>query len=144
MALTAKQALFVAEYMVDLNATQAAIRAGYSKKTAYSQGQRLLKNVEVQKSIAKSQQKTQERIEYTADDWRKDVMRLAELAEKSNDASNALKARDMLGKSLGIYSEKRDLTSSDGSMTPTKGPDMSKLSDEAIKELRAAYDSPAD
>src|SRR5690606_24873160 len=45
--LTPKQAAFAREYLVDLNATQAAIRAGYSEKTAYSQGQRLLKNAEV-------------------------------------------------------------------------------------------------
>lgn len=47
MALTDKQARFVQEYLIDLNATQAAIRAGYSEATAYSQGQRLLKDVEV-------------------------------------------------------------------------------------------------
>lgn len=53
MALTAKQKMFCDEYLIDLNATQAAIRAGYSPKTAYSQGQRLLKNVEVQEYIQK-------------------------------------------------------------------------------------------
>ncbi|CAH0528423.1 hypothetical protein CTH30272_02107 [Allocatenococcus thiocycli] len=50
--LTDKQEMFCREYLIDLNATQAAIRAGYSKKTAYSAGQRLLKNVEVQKRIS--------------------------------------------------------------------------------------------
>ncbi len=49
--LTAKQQRFCDEYLIDLNATQAAIRAGYSAKTAYSIGQRLLKNVEVKKYI---------------------------------------------------------------------------------------------
>ena len=44
--LNDKQKLFYKEYLIDTNATQAAIRAGYSKKTAYSQGQRLLKHVE--------------------------------------------------------------------------------------------------
>ena len=51
--LTTKQQRFVEEYCVDFNATQAAIRAGYSEKTAYSQGQRLLKNVEIQAAIQK-------------------------------------------------------------------------------------------
>ena len=46
MALNEKQKWFYKEYLVDSNATQAAKRAGYSPKTAYSQGQRLLKNVE--------------------------------------------------------------------------------------------------
>ena len=52
--LTAKQARFTEEYLVDLNATQAAKRAGYSEKTAGSQGQRLLKNVEVAAAIAEA------------------------------------------------------------------------------------------
>lgn len=46
-----KQNAFATEYVVDYNATQAAIRAGYSEKTAYSQGQRLLSNVEIQVAI---------------------------------------------------------------------------------------------
>jgi phage terminase small subunit len=49
--LTAKQQRFCDEYLIDCNATQAAIRTGYSEKTAYSQGQRLLKNVEVKTYI---------------------------------------------------------------------------------------------
>lgn len=49
--MTPKQEKFCVEYLVDLNATQAAIRAGYSEKTAHSQGPRLLENVEVQNRI---------------------------------------------------------------------------------------------
>lgn len=51
MNITSKQDRFYNEYVIDFNATQAAIRAGYSKKTAYSIGQRLLKNVEIQNRI---------------------------------------------------------------------------------------------
>lgn len=50
--LTEKQKRFVEEYLIDLNATQAAIRAGYSVKTANEQGARLLVNVSVQQKIA--------------------------------------------------------------------------------------------
>lgn len=50
--LTEKQQRFVDEYLIDLNATQAAIRAGYSAKTACEQGARLLANVKVQGTIA--------------------------------------------------------------------------------------------
>ena len=49
--LTPKQELFVREYLVDRNATQAAIRAGYSKKTANQQGARLLANVGVKSTL---------------------------------------------------------------------------------------------
>lgn len=65
--LTDKQERFVQEYLIDLNATQAAIRAGYSEKTAYSQGQRLLKNVEVKKLIEEGQKTVAERNNITID-----------------------------------------------------------------------------
>ncbi|MGX9869384.1 terminase small subunit [Enterobacter mori] len=53
--LTAQQRLFVAEYLKDNNATQSAIRAGYSKKTAQEQSSRLLSNVMVAQAIAQQQ-----------------------------------------------------------------------------------------
>lgn len=52
MALNEKQKRFADEYIIDLNATQAAIRAGYSQKTARSQGQRLLTKVDIQAYMA--------------------------------------------------------------------------------------------
>ena len=51
--LTAKQQMFCDEYLIDLNATQAAIRAGYSKKTAYSIGQENLNKPEIKEYIEK-------------------------------------------------------------------------------------------
>jgi len=51
MGLTNKQRSFVEFYLQEWNATQAALKAGYSKKTAYSSGQRLLKYVEIEAEI---------------------------------------------------------------------------------------------
>lgn len=65
--LTPKQQRFVDEYQVDLNATQAAIRAGYSKRTAQEQGSRLLSNVMVSEAIAKAQGKRQRKTEITTE-----------------------------------------------------------------------------
>lgn len=65
--LTAKQERFVAEYLVDLNATQAAIRAGYSAKTAEEQGYQLLRKTSVAKAIAEQKRARAERTEVTAD-----------------------------------------------------------------------------
>ncbi|RFC65006.1 terminase small subunit [Fulvimarina endophytica] len=65
--LTPKQARFVEEYLVDLNATQASIRAGYSDKTAYSIGHELLGKPEIQAAIAAAQTARSERTEITAD-----------------------------------------------------------------------------
>lgn len=65
--LTPKQQRFVEEYLIDLNATQAAIRAGYSVKTANEQGNRLLANVSVQNAISQAMQARSERTNITAD-----------------------------------------------------------------------------
>ena len=68
---------FSAEYIKDLNATEAAIRSGYAKKTAYSQGSRLLKNVKVQEKIAALKVKIEQRITFTAADVLREMGRLA-------------------------------------------------------------------
>lgn len=75
--LNPMQEKFVHEYLVDLNASQAARRAGYSPKTADRQGGRLLKNVEIAKKISEAQKKQLKKIEVTAE-WV--IRRLAEEA----------------------------------------------------------------
>lgn len=63
--LTPKQRRFIDEYLIDLNATQAAIRAGYSEKTAYSIGVQLLKKLEIQVEIQKRRNRLQSKLEIT-------------------------------------------------------------------------------
>jgi len=65
--LTPRQRAFVAEYLTDLNATQAAIRAGYSPQTAEQQGARLLKNVKVASAVQAELAKRSERTRLKAD-----------------------------------------------------------------------------
>ncbi|RBO91043.1 terminase small subunit [Pseudochrobactrum asaccharolyticum] len=65
MKLTAKQERFVSEYLIDLNATQAAIRAGYSERTAEQQGYQLLQKTSVAEAISKAQNKTATKLEIT-------------------------------------------------------------------------------
>jgi phage terminase small subunit len=67
MSLTIKERLFVGEYLVDLSATDAAIRAGYSARTAYSIGSRLLKKPEIAAEIEKRMALREKRTEVTAD-----------------------------------------------------------------------------
>lgn len=74
--LTPKQKRFVDEYLVDLNATQAAIRAGYSKKTARSSGQRMLTNVDIADAIASAKKERSERTEITIDRVVRELARL--------------------------------------------------------------------
>lgn len=75
--LTEKQQRFVDEYLIDLNATQAAIRAGYSAKTADVQGSRMLGNVKVQQAIAEAMAKRSKRTGVNQD---RVVLELAKLA----------------------------------------------------------------
>lgn len=74
--LTPKQQRFVEEYLVDLNGTQAAIRAGYSVKTARSQGQRMLTNVDIQKAVQDAQGKRSQRTEITQDAVLKELAKI--------------------------------------------------------------------
>jgi phage terminase small subunit len=67
---------FVEEYLVDLNATQAAVRAGYSPKTATEQGARLLANVKVQKAIQEAMNERSERTKVDADDVLRELARI--------------------------------------------------------------------
>jgi phage terminase small subunit len=75
--LTKRQELFVAEYLVDLNATRAAMVAGYSEKTAKAQGSRLLTNVDVSEAIAAKHGKRLTNLEITADRVLQEIAKLA-------------------------------------------------------------------
>ena len=112
--LTDKQQAFVAEFLVDLNATQAAIRAGYSEKTAYSQGQRLLKNVEVDAAIKAAQAERAEKTQRTALDVLKDIQDVSKEARDGGDLKTALKGYELEGKHLGMFTEKHEHTGKDG------------------------------
>lgn len=65
--LTPKQRRFVDEYLIDLNATQAAIRTGYSPKTAMQQGHRLLMKAEIAEAVSAAQKARAQRTEVTQD-----------------------------------------------------------------------------
>lgn len=92
------------------NATEAAIKAGYSKKTAYSQGQRLLKNAEVQAAI-KAKQAPKENRHILSIEQRKEL--LCEIA--SEGGSDRTKALDILNKMEAVYIQKQEVTHSFGS-----------------------------
>lgn len=127
--LTPKQERFVQEYLVDLNATQAAKRAGYSEKTANEQGARLLANVSVHARIEAGKQKIAEKAGLSAEYvltglhevverslQRKAVMvfdrREKKMVQETNedgegiwtfDSGGANRALELLGRHLGIF-----------------------------------------
>lgn len=160
--ITAKQKRFAEEYVIDLNGKQAAIRAGYSEKTAEYQAARLLRNAKVQEYIAKLMQAREKRTEITQDmvvrelakiafgdlrgvmSWGANGVIVKESSELTDDEAafiselnatsfgegvsiklktfNKEKALELLGKHLGMFRDKVELTGKDGSpLMPQSG-----------------------
>lgn len=128
--LTPKQQRFVEEYLVDLNATQAAIRAGYSAKTAQEQSARLFSNVMVQQAIQTQRTKVAERTMRTVADVMADIGRVRANAmqpvvdpetgiEGMLSHKEALKALELEGKHLGAFTERIEHSGPGGSAIPT-------------------------
>lgn len=108
--LTDKQARFVKEYLIDSNATQAAIRAGYSEQTAQEQSSRLLSKVIISEAVKAGQEKKAAKLEITALDLVREYEEVRALAmtEKQLSAANGSIAGK--AKLLGLEVEKIDMT----------------------------------
>jgi phage terminase small subunit len=115
MTLTAKQQAFIREYLVDFNATQACIRAGYSVRTANEQGAQNL--AKLSSEIKLYQDKIAANAEITQQDI---INRLALIAfDKIGDDvlhKDQIKALELIGKHIGMFTtSKIELTGKDGS-----------------------------
>lgn len=124
--MTNKQKRFCEEYLIDCNATQAAIRAGYTKKSAYSTGQRMLNNSEVKAYIDEKLAQlssikianAEEVMIYLTSVLRgesratviSDEKGKPKLIEKPPDEKERLKAAELLAKRYGILTEKLNVT----------------------------------
>lgn len=114
MALNHRQLLFVKEYLVDLNATQAAIRAGYSVKTAAQIGDENLRKPQIAQVIQESMSKRAEKVDISAQTVLESIIRIGKAAEAKEDYSNALKGQELLGKHLKLFTDKTELTGANG------------------------------
>lgn len=108
MKLTPKQAAFIREYLVDLNATQAAIRAGYSKRTAYRTGADNLKNPQIAAAVATAQAERAKRTELTQDYVLAGLRGIAD--DDGQPAAPRVRALELLGKHQGMFVERVDHT----------------------------------
>ena len=106
MSLTPKQAAFVAEYLVDLNATQAAIRAGYSPKTAGAIGGENLQKPEIAEAITAAQEERERRVEVTQDIVVEGLLEEARRVEKGSSHSARVSAWSWIGRHLGMFKDK--------------------------------------
>jgi phage terminase small subunit len=125
--MTEKQQRFCDEYLVDLNATQAAIRSGYSKKTAYSIGQENLSKPVIKEYIEKRMAEKEKQLIADQDEVLKYLTKVlrgesqseivvvenigdytseARLLQKAPDEKERLKAAELLGKRYNLFSDK--------------------------------------
>jgi len=107
--LTERQKMFCKEYIIDLNATQACIRAGYSEKTAKQIGSENLSKPYLQEEIARLMKSREERVKLTADKVLEDIERVRTLAEGSEQYSVSLKASELQGKHLAMFTDKQQI-----------------------------------
>jgi phage terminase small subunit len=109
-ALTPRQERFAREYLIDLDATHAAVRAGYSEKTANKQGPRLKKHPLVQERIAELQQAAADRNDVEVDEVIKMLRASYREAKAAKQHGPAVRAAELLGKTMGMFSDKITLT----------------------------------
>jgi len=101
--LTPKQELFCREYVVDMNATQAAIRAGYSKKTATPTASRLLTYVNIQNRVKELKEQKCSKIELSVESVMNGILDTQRRAKEDDNYNAELKAADMLARHVGAY-----------------------------------------
>ncbi len=122
--LTPKQTLFRDRYCIHFNATQAAIEANYSKKTARQIGANLLSKVYMQEAIAEKLRKHEEKADITAEYILTSLKAIAERCRQAEpildregnptgeyrfDSSGANKALELLGKHLKLFTERHEV-----------------------------------
>lgn len=125
-----RQKRFVTEYIIDHNATQAAIRAGYSERTARSQGQRLLTKVDIKKAIKELQDEVRDENIAEAKEVEEflslsmrgeiteevvvtenigDFMSEARVIKKQLSGRDRIKAAELLGKRYALFTDNKDV-----------------------------------
>ncbi|UXA66022.1 terminase small subunit [Xanthomonas prunicola] len=127
--LTPRIQRFVAEYLKDQNAAQAAIRTGYSEKTAKQQGSRLLKLPAVAAAVRAGQKRVAAKAEVTVDTLMAELEQARRMALKEKQPSAAVTATMGKGKLAGLLVEKRHHTGAIGTY------DLSKITDDELDRL---------
>ena len=103
MQLPDKQRLFVSEFLVDLNGSAAAIRAGYSRNSARQIATRLLSKVHIRALVQEKQKETEERLQICRDDIIRGLLRAAQEARAAGNPMAMIRAYREIGLMMGYY-----------------------------------------
>lgn len=130
-ALTGKQEAFCREYIIDLNATQAAIRAGYSQDTARQIGSQNLTKVDIQERLAELMEERISRVTVSADYVLERAKMMHEECWNRDDAKNSIAALKLVGDHVNVQAFKQHTEISGGITVEPKGlDDFYKCGDE--------------
>lgn len=114
MPLNARQQRFVQEYLIDPNATQAAVKAGYSPKTAAVQAHDLLRKPNVMAELNAMQAEVAGKLNLTIEAVLAGVMGTTLEAREAQEFAACLKGYELLGKHLKMWTDKQELTGDGG------------------------------
>lgn len=127
MSLNPRRERFCQEFIKDGNATQAAVRAGFSLKGARQVAHRLLTNADIEARIADLRAPIATEAGLTLASHLEELERLRDAAKGANAYGPAVSAEVARGKAAGLYTEKREV----------RFPELDKLSDDELKALAA-------
>lgn len=147
--LTPKQQKFVDEYLIDLNATQAAMRAGYSPHTATEQASRLLTNVKVQEAVEQGKKRLADKVQISQEWVLGNLKTIAERCMQSApvtgkdgkrvfvetdtgdiaaayefNAPGATRSLELLGKHVGLFKEGSTVVINNNAPLPQRDRDL--------------------
>lgn len=115
MKLTPKQKAFVREYKKNGgNGTQAAIKAGYSEKTARKIAAENVTKPVIREALEKEEKKLQEKYEYTIDDMVRELDDVKMKADAEQNRQAQIKAIELKGKAFGLFIDRQEITGKDG------------------------------
>lgn len=142
MSLNTRQEQFIAEYLIDRNATQAAIRAGYSAATANKVGPRLLVNVGVANAIAEGARKQLKKAEITAQDVLEGLHLEATRTGEGSSHGARVSAWGLLGKYHKLFTDRIEAEiSGDITVTDARSKLQSLLSRQAVTKSASSDNS---
>jgi phage terminase small subunit len=132
--LSTKMALFVEEYFVDFNASAACLRAGYKTKSPNKIATKLMNHPLVKQAIDKKKEERVQETQLTAEYVINKLVRIADRNEEANPNA-ALRSLELLGKHLGLYRDRQEISGPDGEAIHVKEEQIKRNAEEFTNKI---------